>query len=62
MNYVTLSDFLSQAESMINNAILNEEFTTIQTKDGNAVLISEQQYSCLLDTLLRKSQSSRVTR
>ena len=54
MNYTTLSNFINNAENIISNTITNEEHTLIKTEDGNAVLISEAQYNCLLETLARK--------
>ncbi len=56
MYYVTLSEFLGDTEHIVDNTVVNEAFTTIKTTDGNAVLISEQQYVCLLESLLRKSK------
>ena len=54
MNYTTLSNFINNAENIISNTITNEEHTLIETEDGNAVLIPEAQYNCLLETLARK--------
>lgn len=54
MNYTTLSNFINNAENIISNTITNEEHTLIKTEEGNAVLIPETQYNCLLETLARK--------
>ena len=54
MNYTTLSNFINNAENIISNTITNEEHTLIETEDGNAVLIPEAQYNCLIETLARK--------
>ena len=54
MNYTTLSNFINNAENIISNTITNEEHTLIETEEGNAVLIPEAQYNCLLETLARK--------
>ena len=54
MNYTTLSNFINNAENIISNIITNEEHTLIETEDGNAVLIPEAQYNCLIETLARK--------
>ena len=54
MNYTTLSNFINNAENIISNTITNEEHTLIKTEEGNAVLIPEVQYNCLLETLARK--------
>ena len=54
INYTTLSNFINNAENIISNTITNEEHTLIKTEEGNAVLIPEAQYNCLLETLARK--------
>ena len=53
MNYTTLSNFLNNAENIISNTINNEEHTTIKTEDGNVVLLTEQQYNCLIEAMRR---------
>lgn len=54
MNYTSLSNFLNNAEDIINNTIANEEHTTIKTNDGNVVLITEHQYEYLIEILKRR--------
>ena len=56
MNYTTLSNFINNAENIISNTITNEEHTLIKTEEGNAVLIPEAQYNCLLERLARKKK------
>lgn len=56
MNYTTLSNFLNNAENIISNTIANEEHTTIKTEEGNVVLMSEQQYECLVEALVRNRE------
>ena len=56
MNYTTLSNFLNNAENIINNALTNEDYTTIKTEEGNVVLMSEQQYECLVGALVRNRE------
>lgn len=53
MNYTSLSNFLNNAENIINNTITNEQFTTIKAEEGNVVLMSEQQFTCLIESLRR---------
>ena len=53
MNYTTLSNFLNNAENIISNTIVNEEHTTIKTEEGNVVLLTEQQYNCLVEAMRR---------
>lgn len=55
MNYTSLSNFINNAENIISNTILNEQFTTIKTEEGNVVLISENQFECLIDSLRRNN-------
>ena len=55
-NYTTLSNFLNNAENIINNALTNEDYTTIKTEEGNVVLMSEQQYECLVEALVRNRE------
>lgn len=45
----TLSEFVSEAEKLTLNAILNDDFVKIQTAAGNAVLISEAEWDILVD-------------
>ena len=56
MNYTTLSNFLNNAENIINIALTNEYYTTIKTEDGNVVLMSEQQYEYLVEALVRNRE------
>ena len=56
MNYTTLSNFLNNEENIINNALTNEDYTTIKTEEGNVVLMSEQQYECLVGALVRNRE------
>lgn len=53
MNYITFPNFISNIEDIISNTIVNKEIMTIKTKDGGAVLMSEQQYMDLIG-LIRK--------
>ena len=59
MNYTTLSNFLNNAENIINNTIINEEHTTIKTEEGNVVLLTEQQYNCLIEAMRRNRHWNR---
>ena len=53
MNYTTISNFINNAENIIRNTIANEVHTTIKTKEGNVVLLTEQQYNCLVEAMRR---------
>ena len=56
MKYTTLSDFVNNAEYIVSNIIINEGFTTIKTKRGNVVLMSERQYNYLIESLSKKNK------
>ncbi len=51
MKELKLNDFLSQADDIINNAAIGEEFYTIQTKSGKAVVISEDEWKIMTDAM-----------
>ena len=45
----TMKEFLSDAENLTVDAIVNDDFLTIKTDKGNAVLISENEWNVLKD-------------
>ena len=45
----TMKEFLSNAENLMIGAIVNDDFLTIRTDKGNAVLISENEWNILKD-------------
>lgn len=45
----TMKEFLSDAENLTVGAIVNDDFLTIKTDKGNAVLISENEWNVLKD-------------
>ena len=47
----TMPEFLADAESLLTNAVSNDDFVKIKTKAGNAVLISESEWNILIDAL-----------
>lgn len=51
MVYKTLSEFTQNVGSLIHNAITKDDFVTIKTDHGNAVLISESEWEILMDAL-----------
>lgn len=51
MNYTSISNFLNNAEDIINNTVTNNEVTAIKTEDGSAVLMSGKQYNYLVGQL-----------
>lgn len=51
MNYTSISNFLNNAEDIINNTVSNNEITAIKTEGGSAVLMSGKQYNYLVSQL-----------
>ncbi len=51
MNHTSISNFLNNAEDIINNTVANNEITAIKTEDGSAVLMSGKQYNYLVSQL-----------
>ncbi len=51
MTTTTVTNFRRNVFSMVENTIRFNEPVNITTKDGNAVLISEEEYLGLLETL-----------
>ena len=45
METIILKDFLSKADDYVVNAALDNDYVTITTEKGNAVLISEAEYN-----------------
>lgn len=58
MNHTSISNFLNNAEDIINNTITNNEVTAIKTEDGSAVLMSGKQYNYLVGQLRDRYTSS----
>ena len=51
MTTTTITNFRKNVYTMVENTIRFNESVTITTKDGNAVLISEEEYLGLMETL-----------
>ena len=51
MNTISLSNFIINTEAIITNTIYNNEINIIKTKEGNAILISEQEFNSLLNSM-----------
>lgn len=51
MNTILLSNFIINTETIITNTIYNNEINIIKTKEGNAILISEQEFNSLLNSM-----------
>lgn len=47
----TLSEFCNNAETLIKNAAVNDDFVKIKTESGTAVLISEDEWNILVDAI-----------
>ena len=48
---ITMLDFLSEPETYLKNAAENDDFFTVQTKSGKAVVISEAEWNIMRDAL-----------
>ena len=51
MTTTTITNFRKNVYSMVENTVRFNEPVTITTKDGNAVMISEEEYLGLIETL-----------
>ena len=54
MNHTSLTNFINNAEDIINNTISNNEITAIKTEDDSVVLMSREQYNYLIGLLKDK--------
>lgn len=45
----TTQEFIADAEKLILNAVVNDDFVKINTASGNAVLISEAEWNIIVD-------------
>lgn len=48
---ITISEFLSNPEEYLKNAVTNDDFFKVWTKGGKAVVISEAEWNILRDAL-----------
>lgn len=55
MTTTTITNFRNNCFSMVENAIRFNEPVNITTKSGNAVLISEEEYNGLIETVYLSS-------
>ena len=51
MTTTTITNFRKNVYSMVENTVRYNEPVNITTKDGNAVMISEEEYLGLMETL-----------
>ena len=51
MNVVNATQFRKDLFSMLDSAVVNNEKVTITTKNGNAVLVSEEDWNGILETM-----------
>ena len=51
MTTITITNFRKNIYSLVENAVKFNEPVNITTKDGNAVMISEDEYNGLIETL-----------
>ena len=55
MTTTTITNFRKNSFSMVENAIRFNEPVSITTKSGNAVLISEEEYNGMIETIYLSS-------
>lgn len=55
MVFVTLKEFLENAEKLIDDTVETEGFTLIYNEKGNLMLMTEHDYDCLMDMGTRNS-------
>lgn len=55
MNTISLSEFLMNTKTITINTIYNNEINIIKTEDGNAIIISEQEFNALLNSMHKSS-------
>lgn len=55
MNTISLSEFLINTKTITINTIYNNEINIIKTEDGNAIIISEQEFNALLNSMHKSS-------
>lgn len=61
LNYVDASQFANGAEQYLESAVRFNEMTGIRTPSGNAVLMSEEEYDALMETVfVLSSEESRL--
>lgn len=48
---VSMSNFRSQLYSLIENAVKSKEIINVSTENGNAVVLSEDAYNGMLETI-----------
>ncbi len=51
MDNINVTNFRKDIYKLLDNVIKNNEQITISTKNGNAVILSEEEYSGLMETL-----------
>lgn len=60
MNTISLSNFLLNAEYIITNTIYNNEINIIKTEDGNAFILSEQEFNSLLNSIHKTNLFNKI--
>jgi PHD/YefM family antitoxin component YafN of YafNO toxin-antitoxin module len=54
MKYIGIAKFTSTSPQVIREVIATEEPITVNTKEGNAVIITEEQYNCFIEYMLQR--------
>lgn len=53
MRYIPLEEFSTNIKEEIDNTLLNEEIIAIETEEGSVVMLTEHQFNCILDSMVR---------
>lgn len=47
----TIQEFVTNAETLVIGAVVNDDFVKIKTEKGNAVLVNEAEWDILIDAM-----------
>lgn len=51
MTELKLNEFLDRADDFINNASMGEDFYSVKTNSGKAIIISEDEWKIMTDAM-----------
>ena len=53
MRYLSLDEFKDKTDEVFYNALVDEEMATITTENGRVVVLTEHQYECILEAMVK---------
>ena len=53
MRYIPIEEFKENIHEEIDNTLLNEEIVAIETEEGSVVMLTEHQFNCILESMVR---------